>query len=105
MKTTTEVTTRPEAGKDGIVTNLTINWDGMSQDDIVALAQQALIVKLQGKWRKDVIPAGEHEVNATDFRVGVRAPKGKDSLESLLKKLNPEELAALRARLLDNSGA
>lgn len=99
MKTTTEVTTRPEAGAEGIVTNLTINWEGMTQEDIVALAQQALIVKAQSNWRKNTIPSGDHEVNAVDYKVGVRAPRQKPDLASLIAKLSPDEMKALLAKL------
>lgn len=97
--TTTEVTTRPSAGAEGIVTNLTINWEGMTPEDLQALAQQALVVKLQGAWRKGEIPKGDHTVNAVDYKVGVRAPRQKESLESLVGKLTAEEKAALIAKL------
>lgn len=102
MSNTTEqkVTTRPEAGKTGIVTNLTIDWENMTPDDIRALAQQSLIVKLQSAWRKDGIPAGDHTVNAANYKVGVRAPRTPQTLESMLSKLTPEEKAALVEKLL-----
>ena len=54
--TTVEVDTRPSAGAEAVTTNLTIDWADMSPEDVQALAQQALVVKLQGKWRKDGIP-------------------------------------------------
>lgn len=98
MKTTAEVATRPAAGADAITTNLSINWEGMSEDDTRALAQQALIVKLQAAWRKDGIPAGDHEVNAIDYRPGTRAPRKAPDLKSLLAALSPEERAALLAQ-------
>jgi hypothetical protein len=101
MSNTTEqeVTTRPEAGKTGIVTNLTIDWESMAADDIRALAQQALIVKLQSAWRKNGIPAGDHTVNAADYKVGVRAPRTPQTLDQMIKNLSPEEKAALLAKL------
>jgi hypothetical protein len=98
MNTNTEVATRPAAGAEAVTTNLTINWEGMSEDDIRALAQQALVVKLQGMWRKSTIPAGDHTVNAVDHKVGVRrAPQPKD-LATLLAALSPEDRAALLAK-------
>ena len=97
--TTTEVTTRPAAGAEAVTTNLTVNWEGMTPDDIQALAQQALIVKLQGKWRKDGIPNGDATVNAVDYKIGTRAPKGKPDLATMIAKLSPEEKAALLAKL------
>lgn len=99
MKTVTEVKTKPDARAEAVTTNLTINWEGMTEDDVRALAQQALVVKLQGGWRKNGIPAGDHEVNATDFRVGVRAPRSAPDIVALVGKLSPEERAALLAKL------
>ena len=101
MKTTTSVETRPSAGADKVTTNLTINWEGMSEEDTRALAQQALVVKLQGNWRKNGIPAGDHEVNATDYKVGVRAPRRPKDLAAMIAALSPEEKAALLAKLAE----
>ena len=98
--TTTIVTTRPAAGAEGIDTNLTINWSGMSEDDLRQLAQQALVVKLQAQWRKNGIPAGDLEIRATDYRPGTRATKTKPSIESMLAALSPEEKRTLVEKLL-----
>jgi hypothetical protein len=97
--TTATVDTRPAAGAEAITTELTIKWEGLTADEIQQLAQQALIVKLQAKWRKDGIPSGAHEVNASDYRPGVRAPRGPASVETLVAKLTPEQRAALLAKL------
>lgn len=99
MNTTTEVVTRPAAGAEGVKTNLTIDWTGFSDEDMRALAQQALVVKLQGAWRKNGIPAGDFTVKASDHRPGVRAPREKLSLAEQLKRLSPEERAELIASL------
>jgi hypothetical protein len=101
--TTTIVTTRPAAGAEGIDTNLTINWEGMEQADIVALAQQALVVKLQAQWRKNGIPSGDTEIRAVDYRPGTRATKTKPSIETMLAALSPAEKQALVAKLLANA--
>lgn len=90
------VSTKPAQGEAPIKTNATINWDECTPEDIRALAQQALIVKLQGKWRKEGIPA-EATVNVKDHKVGARAPK-KTLLESVATMTN-EEKAALLAML------
>lgn len=95
--TNTNVDTRAAAGAEAITTALTINWEGMSIEDTRALAQQALIVKLQGGWRKNGIPT-EVTVNAADHKVGVRAPKGKPDLAAMLASLSAEERAALLAK-------
>ncbi len=97
--TTTTVETRPSAGAEAIETTLTIDWEDMSPDDIRALAQQALIVKLQGAWRKNGIPAGEHTVKAADYKVGVRQARQPKDIMSLVSALTPEQKAALLAKL------
>lgn len=96
--TNTEVDTRPAAGKDAITTKLAIDWEGMTLEETRALAQQALIVKLQGGWRKNGIPA-ECNVKATDHRVGARAPRSKLSVLDQIKALSPEQRAAILAEL------
>ena len=103
MNTTTaiEVDTRPSKDADSIKTNLTIDWADMTEDDLRALAQQQLIVKLQGAWRKNGIPAGDHTVKAADYKVGVRAKREPASIEAMLQKLSPEERQALLAKYLE----
>lgn len=96
--TNVEVDTRPAAGAEAVTTNLSINWEGVSPEEVQALAQQALVVKLQGKWRKDGIPAGDFSVNASDYKIGVRAPRVKQTLEQMLAALSPAERAALVAK-------
>lgn len=99
LKTTTEVATKQAAGAEAVTTNLTIDWEGMTDADLQALAQQALIVKAQGNWRKNGIPAGDHTIKAADYKVGVRrAPQPKD-LATMIAALSPEEKAALLAKL------
>ncbi len=99
MKTTTEVATRPQAGAEAVITNLTIDWNGVNEEDLRALAQQALIVKLQGSWRKNGIPAGDFEVQAAEHKVGVRAPRSPKDLAAMIAALSPEDKAALLAKL------
>lgn len=95
MKTTTEVATKQNAGGEAVTTNLTIDWEGMTEDDVRALAQQALIVKLQGGWRKNGIPNGDFTVLATEHKVGVRAPRGPVDPVKLVATLSDEQKAAL----------
>lgn len=100
MKTTTTVKTKPSAREDAVTTNLTINWEGMSEEDTRALAQQALIVKLQAHWRNNSIPEGDFEVDAVKHKVGTRAERGPVDVVALAKKMSPEERAALIAKLM-----
>ena len=103
----TTIKTRQADGMPAITTNLSINWDGMTDDDVKALAQQALIVKLQGKWRAGVkagtgtIPT-EETVNAVDHKVGTRAPKALPDLAAMIAALSPEQKAAMLAKLTES---
>jgi hypothetical protein len=99
MNTQTEVDTKPSKDAESIKTNLTIVWDGMSEDDVRALAQQALVVKLQSGWRKNGVPSGDFTVNASEFKVGSRAARKPADVFSLVATLTPEQKAALLAKL------
>lgn len=99
MNTQTTVKTRAKAGEQAIKTNVTINWDGMNEDDVRALAQQALIVKLQSNWRSNGIPESDTEVNAVDFKVGARAPRKAPDILAMVNTLTAEQKAALLAKL------
>ena len=99
-ETKIEVDTKANKDAESVKTNLTIDWSEMSTDDVQALAQQALIVKLQGAWRKNGIPDGDFTVKASDHKIGVRAKREPASVESLLQKLSPEERQALLAKYL-----
>lgn len=96
--TNTTIKTKASQGEDAVETNLTINWEGMTSEDVQALAQQALIVKVQGEWRRNGIPAGDFTVNAVDHKVGVRRAPTKQTLEQMLAKLSAEERAALLSK-------
>lgn len=99
MKTTHTVKTKANARAEAITTNLSVDWEGMSQEDIIALAQQTLIIKVQSNWRAGTIPTGEVEVKATDFKVGARQPKKPADILGLVQKMSAEERAALLAQL------
>lgn len=96
--TNTTIKTRAEAGAEAVETKVTINWDGMSQEDLIALAQQSLVIKVQAAWRKEGIPSGEVTINATDYKPGTRSER-KPNLEALIGKLTPEQKAELLAKL------
>ena len=97
--TTATIKTKANARAEAITTALTINWEGMEQADIIALAQQSLVIKLQSQWRNaEAIPT-EATVNAADYKIGVRAPKKPADVMALVNKLSPEERAALLAKL------
>lgn len=98
MNTATTIETKANKEAEAVKTELTIDWDGMTEDDIRALAQQALIVKLQSGWRKNGIPAGAVTIKAVDHKVGVRAPRSAPDLATMIRSLSDEDRAALLAR-------
>lgn len=108
MKTETEVSTKAQAEVevDGvktkvapIKTKLTIDWEGLTEDEMRAMAQAALIVKWQGAARTNGIPT-EATIKATDYKIGVRAPKKVLTIEEQLNALTPEQRKALVDKLL-----
>lgn len=88
-----------------VETTLTIDWSDVTPDEIKAMAQLPLIVKLQGGWRKNGIPR-EATVKASEHKVGVRTPAVKLSPEEQAMALDAEAKKALIARLqADLAGA
>ena len=65
------VSTKVDKDSDAKDTALTIDFEGCPASTIRALAVQALIVKLQGGWRKGVIPS-KVAVNMKDYAPGTR---------------------------------
>lgn len=96
--TNIEVSTKADARAEATTTNLTIDWEGMSPEDVRALAQQALVVKLQSGWRKNGIPDAV-TVKAVEHKVGARQPRKAPDLLALVGSLTPEQKAALLAKL------
>lgn len=78
-------------------TKLTINWDGCDNETIKAMATQALVVKLQGGWRKNGIP-DQFTCKAKDHAPGTRMVH-EVSIDQLVAKMTPEEKAAFIKKL------
>ena len=95
--TTTSISTKANKDSEAVDTALTLNWEGMTEDDLRALAQQALIVKLQANWRKNSIPS-EATVNVVDHKVGTRAPRTAKELD--IGSLTAEQKQALVEKLM-----
>jgi hypothetical protein len=94
------------AGTDtaAVKTHLTINWEGMEQADLIALAQQTIVIKVQAAWRRAEVIPHEVTINATDYKVGTRAVKQAVDPVELAKKMTPEQLAALIEKLQAMNG-
>ena len=70
-KSTFKVSTRVDNDSDAKSTDITIVYDGCPEQVAMALATQALIVKLQGGWRKSGIPSTV-QVHMKDYAPGTR---------------------------------
>ena len=107
MSNTTKVTfsTRKNRESAEVKTVLTIDWEGCTEEVLRAYATQALVVKLQGQFRKNGIPT-ETTARALAYAPGTRqarSPISKLNVETL-KKLPAEELAEL-VKALKAAGA
>ena len=95
MKGETRVSTRTKI--DGVehVSAITIDWAGMSVEDLQALAQRAIVVRKQNADRAaGVIPAAEYVLRAVEYKLGARAPKPSMTPEQVLSGMSEGELLA-----------
>lgn len=94
--TNTTVSTKVNAtDKAATETALTIDWSNVTNEDIRALAQQALIVKWQARVRKAGTIPTEATIDVGEYKVGARAPRGPVDVAALLQKMDPDALAAV----------
>lgn len=90
-----KISTKKDKNSAPVVTNLTVT--GGSPETWKALGMQALVVKLQGNWRKNGIPA-EFSCNVDEYAPGTRHAGTNDPVE-LAKQMSPEDRAALIEKL------
>lgn len=83
--------------------NVTIDWSGMTDDDLQALAQRSIIIRKQNADRlAGVVPETEYVLKAVDYRIGVRTARPVNlTPEQMLAALSPEERAALIAKFIN----
>ena len=68
--------------------NVTIDWSGMTDDEMQALAQRSIIIRKQNADRTNgVIPPERYTIKATDYKIGTRAVKTPPTLAELLAAL------------------
>lgn len=90
MKVTTKVTKdSPE-----VTTDVTINWDDVTEGDLKAWALQSILIKCQSAWRRSGNIPVKAEVRAADWKIGTRHERGQ-SKEDVLKAVSTEELIKL----------
>lgn len=99
--TKVDTSTKPAGDLPAVKTHVTINWDGMERSELIALAQQTIVIKVQAAWRrsKDGIPS-EVTILATGHKVGVRAKKAAPDVLALVKDATQEQKAILLEMLM-----
>lgn len=84
------------------LTQFTVDWTGCDEAIAINLAEQQLVVREQGKFRKlEAIPA-THKVVMKDYATGARANVTPEMMEAAIlekAKSDPKERAALIAKL------
>lgn len=102
MKQETHVTASTKINGVNHKSNVTIDWTGMTDDDVQALAQRSLIIRKQNADRtKGVIPEERYTIKAVDYRIGARTPSKPIDIRDLLAKLSPEEALALLSEVME----
>jgi hypothetical protein len=72
--------------------NVTIDWTGMSDDEMQALAQRSIIIRKQNADRTNgVIPLERYTIKATDYKIGMRAVKTPLTLAEVLAALPADQ--------------
>lgn len=101
MKNETHVSASTKINKVAHKSNVTIDWTGMTDDDLQALAQRSILIRWQNANRlQEVIPEANCTLRALDFKIGTRVQKLRMTPEQMLAALSPEERAALIAKFL-----
>ena len=67
---------------------LTINWEGLNEEDMRALAQRSIVIAWQNKHRvanegSGEWPAENPEIKALDYRLGVRTQLVRDPVKMI----------------------
>lgn len=96
--------TKPTVNGDAVVTAFTFNWDNVSPEEIRAMAQSALVIKMQSQFRRDAVKNGtaipaELTVNVADHKPGTRGPRPQKSIMEQIATMTAEQRAALLAQL------
>lgn len=75
---------------------VTIDWTGMTIEDVQALAQRSLIIRKQNADRiAGIVPAATYTLRAAEYKIGVRTAQKQMTPEDALAALSTEQLTAL----------
>lgn len=90
---TTTHNTKVKINKEDYKVNLTIDWEGMTNEQMRELAARAIIVRWQNDTRtNETIPETNTTISATEYALG--RPRHVDPMKAL-DKLSDEQLAEL----------
>lgn len=102
MKNETFVSASTLVNKIKHKSDVTIDWSGMTEDDLQALAQRSIVIRKQNADRQaGIIPPESYRLLATDFKIGARVPKQAPDIKQLMAALSEEERANLIAPYLN----
>lgn len=103
IKNETNVSAKTTIDKVSHHTNLTIDWTGVSEEQVQALAQRSIVIKWQNDNRTNGrVPETSESIAASDYVLGVRKERVKMTPEQMLNALSPEERAALIAKYINS---
>lgn len=98
QRTKHEVDTRLTKGGKSYTTKLTLDWAGVSEDEMQELASRSVIINAQRIYRDaGKVPTGEHTEKVRDLLDGKRPPRviSVERLAADAGKMKPEEVAEL----------
>lgn len=107
----TEVKAKITIQKEARPFNLTIDWDGLSEEDLRALAQRSIVIAWQNKHRVANEGSGEWpnkdpSIKATDYRLGVRTQLVRDPVKMIeAGELSADQLKQLADIIRKKMGA
>lgn len=99
MTTVTAKTKLDARAETATETTVTIDWSRVSEDDIKALATRTIVIAAQSQWRKEGVIPETATLDAYEYAHPTRKPRGPVDVAALLKKMSPEERAAILASL------
>ena len=98
QRTSHDVDTRLVKNGKIFTTNLTLDWAGVSEDEMQEMAARSVIISAQRIYRDaGKVPTGKHTEKVRDLLDGKRPPRviSVERLAADAGKMKPEEIAAL----------
>lgn len=78
------------------VSHVTIDWTGMTVEEVQELAQRSLIIRKQNEDRTNgIVPETNYVLKAADYKLGIRRQRVEMTPEQAIAKLSDEQLLAI----------